>query len=607
MRRCLGALIISLCAGVCTIQACTDSSLEMLPPPPPPVPDNKLMIQGEVCTQNPTDLVFPLRVLFLVDCSESMEVNDPPDPETGLTGRETAVGETVTRLLSAGGDVKVSVVRFSSEAQPLTAEMSADDRFLSYFSDDLDDITTRISTIGETDRTTNYIRALSEAYAEIRHELVHAKQESLALSSYHVIMITDGLPDVEGDETRENSNENILDSVTGIMELGRLFHVGKITVDTALISSGSEQVNADAEELLNQMSDEGEGTFRSFASGGELNFMFVDLTALRRVFTLKTLVVQNLNAVVTGDSARPDSDGDGLDDVVEFDIGADPFDPDSDGDGCRDGTEYRFRSSGMDPIDPDDCQCYVPDYCFDEDEDGECDCPDSEPGSCCEDEDADGLCDCIDADGDGRCDPENYMDSDGDGLFDCEERYTGTNRSGADSDGDGLMDFLEIRFGTSPDINDIADDSDWDSVDNGEEVRTATDPAYSSTEGRSDMAYRYTVTEASMKGSSTCYGFDVENITLTEVITSTGQAGRNGPAGQGYSGRNRILIFAGEVPFDDLESYARFRVACVEAGYRFEGNYRNPPSGIMNVTDEDFVELTKFDPVAHCIPPEGKK
>jgi hypothetical protein len=595
--------------------ACTDAALEGMPPPPPAIADNKLAISGEVCTKDPEELVFPLRVVFLVDCSESMAVTDQANAVTGETGRERAVRETVEDLLSRGGDVKISVVRFHSAAQPLTAELDDDGQYLSYFSDDLTYINARIAGLGLTERTTNYIRALSEAYAEIRHELMNAEQESLALSTYHVIMVTDGIPDVEGDETRENSTDNILDAVEGIMDLGRLFHIDNMAVSTAFLSTNSPEVNKVAEDQLQAMAEQGNGTYRSFASGGELNFLHINLTTLRRVFTLKTLVAQNINAVVDTDEVLADSDGDGLDDETEFGIDSNPFSPDTDGDGCRDGMEYRYKTSGMDPIDPGDCLCYVPDYCFDDNDDGLCDCDDGEaPGSCCQDEDGDGLCDCIDADGDGRCDPENYVDSDGDGLFNCEERYTGTNRSGADSDGDGLVDFLELRFGTSPDINDIADDLDWDAVVNGEEVRTATDPGHENPGGRSDQAYRYQLWESKVEQSQTCYGFDIENITLTEVISGTEAEHTTGPAGQGYSGTNRILIYMGEVPFDDFESYARFRVACVEATYRYDGNYKSPPSGFVRLTDADFVNLADFDPdnpelaesELHCIPPGGR-
>lgn len=607
---------IVICIAAGWVPACTEVSLQGLPPPPPQEVDNKLALTGDVCTKSPEDLVFPVRVLLLVDCSESMEVNDPIDPDTGETGKERAVRETVETLLTGEGDVKVSIVRFSSQAQPITAEQQVDDQvYTSYFSDNLDFVLSQIPLLRETDRTTNYLRALSEAYAEIRFELTqNAEQESLALSTYHVIMITDGIPDDDGTETRENNRDNILDSVKAIMELGRVFHVGKITVNTGLIETGSAVVDLAAEELLKAMAEEGGGAYRSFASGGELNFVYVDLTALKRVFTVNTLVAENLNAKVEGDLVLPDSDGDGVSDILEIETASNPYDPDSDGDGCRDGVEYRFKTSGLDPIDPGDCPCFLPDACADENENGICDCrPDADgnpvpEGACCTDADGDGLCDCIDEDANGLCDPSNYTDSDGDGLHDCEELYSGTNRSGADSDGDGLVDYLEVRFGTSPDIYDIEDDLDWDAVSNGIEVKTATDPNADSM-GRSKQAYRYKIEEAeTVQKGRTCYTFEVSNISLTEVMPKDDTVDFElGPAGQGYSGQNRVLVYVGEVPFDDPESYARYRVACVEAFFRYDGNYKNPPGGRVTLHDADFVELPDFVAEDNCIPPGGRR
>ena len=56
-------------------------------------------ISGELCTSPSEDLSYPLRVLFVVDGSESMEVTDPPDPGTGQSGRQRAVREAWQRLL----------------------------------------------------------------------------------------------------------------------------------------------------------------------------------------------------------------------------------------------------------------------------------------------------------------------------------------------------------------------------------------------------------------------------------------------------------------------------------------------------------------------------
>ncbi len=577
---------------------CTDSSLELLPPSPPPKPDNKITITGKLCTEDPEALMFPVRVIFLVDCSESMGINDPVDVDSGESGRESAVKETVTKLLSKGDDVKVSVVRFSSEAQPLLENTKGGIK--SYFSGDLKNILNKIAPLSETDRTTNYIQALAEAYTEIRHELVNAKQESLALSSYQVILVSDGIPDVSSESKVKNSAKNLKDSVDAIMKLGKLYHVNRIEVNSALISSGNAMVDKVSKDLMLSISKWGAGSFNFFNSGSELNFVNVDLTSIKRMFTLKTLVAQNINAQTLKNKIFADSDGDGITDIIEQAIGTDPLNPDSDGDGCRDGVEYRLRSSGMDPIDPSDCKCFLPEYCFDEDKDGKCD-------NGCLDLNKDELCDCIDKNKDGLCDLENYKDQDGDGLVDCEEIYTGTSRLGADSDGDGLVDFLEFRFGLSPELNDTAKDFDWDAVTNGEEVRTATDPLNEIKTGRGKQAYRYNVVETERVAGVSCYDFDISNITITELADNDPEDGFEGPAGQGFSANNRVLIFAGEVPFDDPDSYGRFRVACVEANYHSDGNYKNPPSGKIKIKESDFVPLDKFDASVNCIPPGGRK
>ena len=48
-------------------------------------------------------------------------------------------------------------------------------------------------------------------------------------------------------------------------------------------------------------------------------------------------------------------------------------------------------------------------------------------------------------------------------------------------------------------------------------------------------------------------------------------------------------MYAGEVPFDDPESFARYRVACVEASFVYDGNYKYPPSGRVDIGEADFI------------------
>jgi len=96
MRRVL--LVLVLVAG------CTEAAL--VPPDglPPGPRDNKLRVGGRVCTTDPADVVFPLKVLFVIDTSGSMNKSDPvsqtePDP-TLQTGRARAIRDVIDRYIN---------------------------------------------------------------------------------------------------------------------------------------------------------------------------------------------------------------------------------------------------------------------------------------------------------------------------------------------------------------------------------------------------------------------------------------------------------------------------------------------------------------------------
>lgn len=133
-----------------------------------------------------------------------------------------------------------------------------------------------------------------------------------------------------------------------------------------------------------------------------------------------------------------DSDGDGLTDEEEKEIGTDPNNADTDGDGLNDGAEV--NTTKTDPLK--------------------------------RDTDGDGLID-------GGTDNEKgevfdyktnplVKDTDSDGLEDGKEIEISTDPLKPDSDGDGLNDGLEIQIGTKPQA-DFAD-TDADGVTDGIEV-----------------------------------------------------------------------------------------------------------------------------------------
>ncbi len=678
---------------------CTEARLEPIPPEPV-YRDDKLAVSGSFCTREPETLIFPLRVLFVIDASVSMEVTDPPDPVTGEAGRQRAVRETYETLLDQGPEgVRVGVLRFSAQARSRTAvDLDGDSLPDTYFTADRDLLAAATDALGVTDRTTNYANALGEAYFQLRTEYLAADQESLPLSKYVVVFLSDGVPDVDAGGGRGNSFDQIEESVLALRELADTFRVGDFAFHTAYIATGRESSDSASRELLQRMADAGGGTFRDFPNGEELNFLFVDFTILRRLFTVKTLSAVNTN--VTFDKAQiqlapqppnpladagadagldfgfpdvggadagadvgapsgpteppapnpnmfvdlnqsnyidcgeplVDSDGDGLADFAELAIGTDPLVPDTDDDGLNDFLEWDLSRDGLNPLDPEDSQCFIANPCVDEDNDGLCDCvldqdsdglcdcadfdnnndgiPDDQEagggplftiprtacadnlGRDCVDLDEDGRCDCPDVDFDGLCD---YDDRDADGLNDCEEVFYGSAQNGNDSDADGLPDLSEVRFRMNPAKEDLLEDLDSDRTLNGTEALANTPPGCNDSEFRSRTAYRYELDQLPVDGARSCYEFDISNITLVPTVADPRDAARY--PGNGW---NRILLYAGEVAFDDPGAFARYRVACVMARYNPDGNYKNPPSGRMRLEELDFVEVADFDPDRDC-------
>lgn len=139
-----------------------------------------------------------------------------------------------------------------------------------------------------------------------------------------------------------------------------------------------------------------------------------------------------------------DTDGDGLTDGDEIDLGADPQDADSDDDSLTDGDEVFIYKT--DPADSDS--------------------------------DDDGLRDDAEVFTYGT-DP-NKADSDGDGLSDGDEVTRQTDPLDLDTDDDGLEDGEEVAtYGTDPKDS----DSDDDGLEDGDEVTRGTDPLDSDTDG----------------------------------------------------------------------------------------------------------------------------
>ncbi|HJQ04930.1 MAG TPA: binary toxin-like calcium binding domain-containing protein [Nocardioides sp.] len=204
-------------------------------------------------------------------------------------------------------------------------------------------------------------------------------------------------------------------------------------------------------------------------------------------------------------STTKDTDGDGLTDAQEAQLGTDPNNPDTDGDGLNDGTEVNTTHTDPKKADTDGDGVNDGDEVSGAKNTTYGSAP-TDPLNA--DSDGDGLTDGqeittygtnpnnVDTDGGGAPDGAEVLvdhtnplnpaddvttDSDSDGLTDSQEQVLGTDPHNADTDGDGLNDGTEVNTThTDP----TKADTDGDGLNDGTEVNTThTDPTKADTDG----------------------------------------------------------------------------------------------------------------------------
>ena len=369
-------------------------------------------------------------------------------------------------------------------------------------------------------------------------------------SEYVVIFLSDGLPNPS------IPNSRVVGYVNNIKELEREQQLVGLEVHTVYLSGSTPSRFQQAPiNLLRDMAEAGSGTFRNFANGERINFLDIGFTSFRRVFRMKSFLVNNLNAQPVVDiHDATDSDADGLTDTFEQVIGTDRAAADTDGDGFSDRLEHRLSSGGFDPIDGFDADCRVSDN-----------------------------------------DDYNRRDDDGDSLLNCEERFLGTSPRLYDTDADGLPDHFEVIARMTPVDDDFFGDLDRDGVVNGFEIRGRTNPRVDDREGFHTMKYRYDLRLVDIRESRSCFEFVVSNIRLVPSIPPTG-GGLEG-------GWNTIHIVFGQSPADDPTDFGDFMLACARARYVLDTNEKLPRNGRLELPADAFHRPEEHDPEQHCVGP----
>ncbi|NMB75366.1 MAG: VWA domain-containing protein [Myxococcales bacterium] len=588
--------------------ACTDSGIEVSSSIFHPEVDNLLTIHGEVCTQPPSDVEFPVKIMFIVDCSGSMQQTDEGD-------RRVEAVRQVVRRYANNPSVYFDVIKFNGVVSDLTGG------FVHLQGDEANVFGS--GGLLQADSMTDYQGALGRAYEALLNDMNKVNTSGgglpeLTRSKYVVIFFSDGTPDpvcfgcatdpasprytpeCEEDyhvicqtmdatgavvnldmeavfsqhaangifpELEEgadyNQNYQLFQLVDAMMDLKANFHVGDMRIHSAflycrdqfgnptspLCAAAEEAYHLDPDRgraLLREISRRGNGTFRDFTSGQDINFLQIDYTSIKRTYVSKSFLVDNRSARPVIDRFQPDSDGDGLNDEEEQRLGSDPLSPDSDGDYYGDFVEYRLRNAGFDPLDA------------------------SRPDTPCQD----------------------TNDGDGDGMLACEEVLffpselrDRTDRM-VDVDSDGVPDRIEILMGMDPVTNDLMQDLDSDGQRNLDEVMYHTDPARSDPSLWNTSRYWYELKEGRTNNRDQyCYSFDVRYLSLVTTLD------RNRSGSRGF---NDIMLWFNQSSSDNPLDVGDYRVACVRPQY-IEPDYKVPFNGEITISDTDFKKPYLLD------------
>ncbi len=482
----------------------------------------ELGVEGEVCVSPPASLPASSRVLFLVDSSNSMTISDPNHARCdALAG--------VMQKYEDYPNVQFAVARWGDG---VIADTPAG------FTNDPSILATAIERCREEDSYlggTNYKGALDFA-----RDLIEADASDEERNDYIVEFITDGTPTAD-DLTPANLMTEILLMVDQVKETA-IREGGSGRVDVLFFGSVII-VPPGFGDLLPAMARRGGGQYLQVfdpMEAIEAMTVLVEVDTWIRTYSLRQFFVHHRNTRLTripevseSVALYVDSDGDGLVDELELQLGTSLYNSDTDGDGVSDFIESVHPA--RDPLL------------------------------------ANEILDAL---------PGDDLDPDYDGLNNREERLLVTDPKNGDTDEDGIPDGLEVWAGTFPTLMDAQADYDDDLIANIDEIRQQTNPWIDEGETlRAEHAFRYQPAELTNRTNGmACYSFSVDNLRLVESDSANPDELR--------PGYNQIDLFILDAPEDAPE---RTHSACSRnEGMIFFDGMREPSRLSIDLRREDF-------------------
>ncbi len=318
-----------------------------------------------------------------------------------------------------------------------------------------------------------------------------------------------------------------------LKDVGKRFNAGEVTIQPVYIR---QTADVTTRFQLAAIARAGGTELIESSPGSLLNTLkAINYGSLQRNLSLKRLVAMNRNVIVRRSQQYVDSDGDGVSDEQEAELGSNPTLPDSDLDGLGDGVELRMGMSLSERNQVKGCN--------------------------------------------------TTDDGDGDRLNDCEERVLGSDSCISDTDGDGLPDLVEFLGNTNPLIAEDLADADKDGLSNVGEVEAHTDPQSADIAFQQERGYGYAITPGdTTPDGRACYDVTVYNVSVMGTLE------RPSPDGSGLvirKGSNDIYLYL-QVGRDNDPRGTGIGSLFVPR-VRFTPPATRVPRGTITFTPDDFV------------------
>lgn len=388
---------------MCSTADCRDGALSR--------GDNKVLVRGEVCTQPPGAVLYPYKILFVIDVSGSNSNSDP----NGARG--AAATQVINQFITNPAVSFAGIVFSENNTRAVTPRFTRDSNLLDAM----------VESFNEAQGRTPYQAALEEAIEFIRNDILQTSEDLRARTRYDIQWLSDGEP------TDGTTSEIAVQFVEDLRSLRQEFGLFNLTLSTIALTGAG--ITDEARGILSDMSGTGAGTYQE-VSDSDLEFK-VNFTEIVRAMEARQFLLVNHSRMVLNGQLLPDSDHDG----VEDDNDPNPIAANTEQFWCHDGITRQLQ--------PNLNLCES--ICEEELLETNVSVP--------VDSDGDGLVDCAE-----KAMGFHYgrRDSDMDGIYDALELRFRTNPHDGhpfeeDTDNDGVSNGDEVILGTDPNFPEADD------------------------------------------------------------------------------------------------------------------------------------------------------